>query len=190
MPNRASRVREQLLIAQKKKLIVEFAHSLERGRFFGFVMSIGPEFFALASLDEGFAFENYSCLRVKDVRRLQCPAKYADFYSTARKLRGDKMPRKIALDLSSIGSILASAVPSLLTIHHEKRAPDTCSIGYAISSDEKTLEMIEIAPGAKWESKPSYFRLKDITRIDLPGPYERALISVGGYPEFFTRKDA
>jgi len=188
MPNKASGVREQLLTAQKKKLIVEFTRPFEAGKFSGFVMSIGPKFFVLASLDNGFAFESYCCLRIKDVRQLRCPAKYAEFYSAARKIHGDKMPRKIALDLSDIGSLLTSAAPSLLTIHREKRDPDVCSIGYLVSRDEKTLEMIEIAPGAKWESEPSYFRLKDITRIDLPGPYERALISVGGYPEFFARK--
>jgi len=188
MPNRASRVREKLLTAQKKKIIVQFTRPFETGEFSGFVMDIGPKFFVLASLDDGFAFESYSCLRIKDVRRLQCPAKYAEFYTAARKLRGDKRPRKIVLDLSSIGSILTSAAPSLLTIHREKRDPDTCNIGYLVSHDEKTLEMIEIAPGAKWEAEPSYFSLKEITRIDLPGPYERALIAVGGYPEFFAGK--
>ena len=48
--------------------------------------------------------------------------------------------------------------------------------------------MLEIDPSAQWETEPTYYRLKEITRIDLPGPYENALLAVGGYPEALRNK--
>lgn len=182
-------VRAQLLTAQKKKLIVRFSRPFESGTFTGYVIDIGPKFFLLASLNESLELENYTCLRTKDVRRLQCPAKYAEFYRAVRAKRGDKMPRKIKLDLTDSSSILESASPSLVTIHREKHSPDTCNIGYGISADKTTFEMIEIGPDAQWDSKPGYFRFKQITRIDLPGPYERALLLVGGFPDALLKKE-
>jgi hypothetical protein len=188
MPKKISSLETNLLKAQKERLIVQFARTFEQGTFVGYVLGVGPEFFMLASLNDGFQFENYVCLRMKDVQRLNCPAKYAPFYLAVRKIRGDKMPRNLKLDLTNAATILKSAAPSLVTIHRETRDPNVCKIGFALSSNKTTLEMIEIDPNAQWETDPTYLRFKHITRIDLPGPYERALLSVGGYPEVFRKK--
>jgi hypothetical protein len=92
------------------------------------------------------------------------------------------MPPRIRVDLSDISTFLHSVSKSLLTIHREQISPDTCEIGYALSSSDTVLEFLEIGPGAVWDSEPTYLRLNQITRIDLPGPYERALLLVGGDP--------
>ena len=77
-------------------------------------------------------------------------------------------------------SIIDSLHRSLLTFHCENVSPDTCEIGKVMSANKSYVELLEIDPDAKWETEPSYIRLNQITRIDLPGPYEKALLLVGG----------
>ncbi len=179
---------ESLLQAKQKKLIVQFSRPFEPGTFTGYVLYVAPKFFLLASLNEAFEFEQYTCLRVADVRSLQVPAKYAAFYTKARKLRGDKMPKGIKVDLTDAGSILCSLAPSVVTVHFERINPDSCNIGVATGAGKNDFEFWNIGPDAKWETRPTYFRLNEITRIDLPGPYERALLSVGVPPPTSTAK--
>src|SRR5580692_7921363 len=89
-----------LRTAQQKKLIVTFARPFELGTFTGYVLDAGLRFFLLAALSDGFEFEQYTFIRVADVRRLQCPAKHAKFYADARWIRRDKMPPKINVNLT------------------------------------------------------------------------------------------
>ena len=180
--DRSAKIREQLVGAQRDKLIVQFSRSFEPGTLEGYVMGVGLKVFLLASLGDDFGFAQYSCIRIADVRRLDCPARYADFYKRLRRLRGDKMPPRVRVDLTNISSFIDSQTQSLLTIHREQTSPDTCEIGYAISRSNDVVEFLEIGPGAIWDSEPTYLRLNQITRIDLPGPYERALLLVGGQP--------
>lgn len=180
--SKLSKISERLIRAQSEKLIVSFSRPFEDGRFTGFAMDVGAKFFVLASFNDAFEFDQFVCLRIKDVRRLQAPAKHAAFYVAARKLRGDKLPRKIGLDLTDATSILRSVNNSIVAIYREELEPESCNIGIGLSDNRKHFEMLEIDPDAKWDETPTYFRLKDITRIDLPGPYERALLAVGGEP--------
>jgi len=179
---KAAKIRERLVGAQRDKLIVQFARPFEPGTLAGYVIDVGPKLFLVALLGDDFNFAQYSCIRITDVRRLECPARYADFYNKVRRLRGDKMPPRIRVDLTEISSFVGSQSQSLLTIHREQTSPDTCEIGYALSMSNTALEFLEIGPGATWDSEPTYLRLNQITRIDLPGPYERALLLVGGQP--------
>src|SRR6266702_4686887 len=179
---KSARVREKLLTARQKKLIIQFSRPFEPGTFSGYVIDVGPAFFLLAALNDGFEFEHYTCLRLADVRGLECPAKHTQFYSKVRQVRGDEMPAKIKINLADAASILDSVRNSLVTIHREKVEPDICNIGYMLYRDKAIVELLEIDSDAQWESKPTYFRINQITRIDLPGPYERALLSVGGEP--------
>lgn len=177
---------KSLLHAKRKKLIVQFSRPYEPGTFTGYVLDVAPRFFLLASLNEAFEFEHYTCLRVADVRSLQVPAKYHAVYSKARKLRGDKMPKRIKADLANASCILRSFETSIVTIHFERVAPDSCNIGVTTGISKTGFELLNIGPDAKWRTRPEYFRLNEITRIDLPGPYERALLLVAGPPPTFN----
>jgi hypothetical protein len=183
-PSKRDRVTEQLQMAMKKRQIVCFSRPFGQGEFTGYVQSIGDKFFLLAVLDEAFEFLSHSCLRIQDVRKLQAPAKYEKFYKDARWARGDKAPPKIKVDLTDSAAILRTLHPSLVSIYREKIKPGSYIVGRTMSDDNKSFEFLEIGPDAIWETEPNYYRLKDITRIDLPGPYEKALLLVGGEPKF------
>jgi hypothetical protein len=180
MSTRSSKIADQLRQAQIKKSIIQFSRPFEGGTLTGYVLDIGVKFFLLAALDDGFQFEQYSCLRMADIRNLEAPSKRESFYRAARKLRKDKLPSKIKVDLTHSASVLRTLHPSVVTIHRERISPDTCIIGRVTSDNNVYFEILEIDPDAKWDSEPSYYRLNQITRIDLPGPYEKALLLVGG----------
>jgi hypothetical protein len=187
MPSeKAANVRKQLLTAKQKKLIVNFRRPFEPGTFTGYVIGVGPAFFLLASLGEGFEFEQYTCLRIADIRGIECPAEHTLFYTKVRELRRDKFPFKLKVNLADRISILDSLHRSLVTLYREQVDPNACNIGYLLSRSKTVVQLVEINPDAKWESEPSYFPINQITRIDMPGPYERALLSVGGEPRIRT----
>ena len=179
-----SRIAAQLREAHTKKIIIKFSRPYEDGTFTGYVLDVGAKFFLLAMLDDGFQFEQHTCLRIADVRNLEAPAKNESFYKAARKLRKDKMPAKIEVDLTTSATILRTLHPSVVTVHREMVSPDTCVIGRTINDNNIDFEILEIGPDAKWNSEPSYYRLNQITRVDLPGPYEKALLLVSGEPKF------
>jgi hypothetical protein len=180
MSARNSKIAARLREAQGKKIIVKFSRPFENGTFTGYVLDIGAKFFLVAVLDDGLQFEHYTCLRIADIRNLEAPAKWESFYKAVRKLRNDRVPPKIKVDLTNAVSILRTLRPSVVTVHRESISPDTCVIGRIISDNNVYFEILEIAPDAKWDSEPSYYRLNQITRIDLLGPYEKALLLVGG----------
>jgi hypothetical protein len=180
MSTRNSKIAAQLHEAQIKKLIIRFARPFEGGTFTGYVLDVGAKFFLFAVLNDGLQFEQYTCLRTTDVRSLESPAKREPFYKATRRLRKDKITAKIKVNLTSPATILRTLHPSVVTVHREMISPGTCTIGRITNDNNVNFEMLEIDPDAKWDSEPSYYRLNQITRVDLPGPYEKALLLVGG----------
>ena len=175
----------QLKGAMKQKGLVRFARPFEEGVVEGYVLDIGPQFFVLAVLDEYVRFNGFSCFRFSDVRRLQVPAPHAAFCEAALVKRGLWIPPNPAVDVSSLRDLLATANHAfpLVTIHLEKKKPDVCYIGRVVDlSREGYVSLLEISPDARWDDKPTEYRLSDITRVDFGGGYEEALYLVGGLP--------
>ena len=75
MSVRNSKLETQLREAKSRKFIIQFSRPFEPGTFTGYVMDVRPKFFLLASLDDAIQFEQYTCLRIADIRRLEAPAK-------------------------------------------------------------------------------------------------------------------
>ncbi|HEV8180776.1 MAG TPA: hypothetical protein VGQ61_00310 [Candidatus Angelobacter sp.] len=163
--------------------LVKFTRPFEDGSVNGYVLAIGPEFFLLALVDD-VRFNGFQCLRISDVRGLQAPAKYAAFIEAALKVRGERMPRKPRLKLASLGALLWSANRAfpLVTIHREKVDPDVCHIGRITALKNNRVSLLEIGPDALWDKEISDYSLKEITRVDFGGDYEKALHLVGGAP--------
>ena len=78
----------------------------------GCVLATGPVFFLLALVDENIRFNDFQCLRLQDVRRLEMPAACSPFKKTALKLRGDKRPRTPRVSVQSIKELLEKQAES------------------------------------------------------------------------------
>jgi hypothetical protein len=180
----AEKHRSQLARARRDGLLVKFRRPFERGRIEGYVLDIGPQFFLLALISDEICLNGFLCLRVRDVRNLQAPAKYAAFVEAALKKRGLQIPQNPGVSVSSLPELLLSANEAfpLLTIHRESVDPDVCHIGRLAGLRGGRVALLEIGPDAAWDAKPEEYSLNQITRIDFGGGYEEALHLVGGSP--------
>jgi hypothetical protein len=149
----------------------------------GYVLDIGQHFFLLTLVDE-ICFNGFSCLRLRDIRNLQVPAKYAAFIEAGLKKRGQRKPKKPRVSVRGLPELLLSANEAfpLLTIHRESVDPDVCNIGRLAGLRRGRVALLEIGPDATWDAKPEEYSLNQITRIDFGGGYEEALHLVGGTP--------
>ncbi len=179
------RKRSQLAAARRDKVLVRFTRPFEEGWVHGYVIDIGPQFFLVALVSEGIRFDGFQCFRLSDVRRLQAPAKYAAFAEAALKKRGERIPKKPDVVVSSLQKLLLSAGQTfpLVTIHREKVDPSVCYIGRVVGVKNGRVSLLEIGPDAVWNDKAETYQMNEITRIDFGGDYEEALHLVGGLPK-------
>jgi hypothetical protein len=179
-----SQARSKLSAARHGKVLVRFTRPFERGSVHGYVVDIGPQFFIVALVSAGIRFDGFQCFRLSDVRRLQVPGRYAAFAEAALKRRGERIPNKRRVVVTSLSKLLQTANRAfpLVTIHREQVDPDVCQIGRVVEVRNGRLSMLEIGPDAVWDEKPETYRLTEITRVDFGGDYEEALHLVGGLP--------
>lgn len=149
----------------------------------GFVLKIGAEWVLVQNLDPGMFLDGHIALRVRDIRGVK-PLPSGGFASRALKHYGDRprMPGRVGLTSTRALIESASRRFPLVTIHVERRDPTVCYIGVPVGVNSKTLRLREITPDADWEDEPTSYPLKDVTRVDIGGRYERALLAVGGRP--------
>jgi hypothetical protein len=178
----------QLSVALRERMLVNFRRPFEQGSVNGVVLDIGPRFFLLALIDDGCRCNGFQCFRLSDVRGLEAPHKYAEFVVEALKKRGQRIPSKPRVNMDSIEALLTSASRAfpLVTLHREVVDPDVCHIGRVEEVGKGRISILGIGPDAKWDDKPTEYRVRDITRVDFGGDYEDALNLVGGAPSNTT----
>jgi len=179
-----SQKQSKLALALRDRVLVRFTRPFEPGDVKGYLIDIGPSFFLLALIDGRIRFDGFQCFRKRDVRKLQVPAKYAAFAESVLKKRGERIPMKPPLDLTSLPELLSTANRAfpLVTIHRERLDPDICHIGRVVSLAKDNVSLLEIGPDARWDKKPETYRLREITRVDFGGDYEDALHLIGSAP--------
>jgi hypothetical protein len=144
----------------------------------------GPQFFLLALVGDNLRFNGFNCIRYRDVRELEVPARYAAFAESALKLRGQVIPRPPKVKLGSTSELLTTAGRAfpIITIHRENVDSDICQIGRVVAVEKDKVELLEINADAHWDSRPLGYKTREITRVDFGGSYEDALMLVGGPP--------
>ena len=174
---------DKLNAAQKSRTLVRFESRFEDGFISGYVLGVGPAWFMLLLVDDRVRFNGHQFFRMSNISKLRTDP-YEKFVETAMKKRKLRRPKAPRVDLSTTETLLRSTLGKcpLTTIHTEGVDPNVCYIGRIIAIDATTGSMLEIRPGAVWHRKPSSFRLRDITRLNIGGDYEDALYLVGGEP--------
>jgi hypothetical protein len=173
--------KSHLAHALRKKLLVSFASSLDRGTVNGYVLDIGPRFFLIALVSDGLRPNGFQCYRLSDVRKLRVPHKYARFHEAVLKKRGIRFPKKPHVDLSNLAKLLLTANRAfpLVTIHREKVDASVSWIGRVVDIRKGWVTLLEIGPDASWDDRLEIYRLSEITRVDFGGDYEDALQLIG-----------
>lgn len=173
----ATNIKNAIEDAQARGEIIRvYREGLEDGWADGFVAGIGPDFFALQLIDMSCRIDGFSCLRYCDVTDLVVPGPHAQFLERALLARGQTPCGGLAIDLTSLPTLIQSAGKAfpLVTIHYEKE-DEACYIGRVQSVTASEVHMLDISPDAQWNSMPTVRSLSGITRVDFGGAYEEAL---------------
>jgi len=163
-----SKTSSQLRRFMRRRQFVRFTRRFEKGFTRGYVVDVGPKFFILALLTDQIRFDGFSCFRVADVRNLKADP-YAAFAEAALKKLEQRAPKKPRAVVASIEELLLSANKSfpLVTIHREKKHPDACWIGKVKEISGGRVFLLEIGPDAKWDDRPTSYRLNEIIKSNL-----------------------
>jgi len=162
----------------------------ERGKALGYVVDMAPTFFLLLVIEHGSRFNGFQAMRIRDVCRLEVPHRHAGFVEAALRACGEQTTRNPGVSVDSVASILESAGRSfpLITIHCEAVDPEVCYIGRFLGLEQGRVRLREIDTDANWHPEDSSYRLRDITRIDFGGHYEKALDLVAKSSQVQTKR--
>ncbi len=148
----------------------------------GYVVGLGREWVLLAVLDYTIVLDEHAVLKISDVRRVRRRSR-GDMAQRALELRQQWPPAapQHPIELDDLRSLLTSLVNEpLVTIHQEQDEPDLSFVGAPIEVGTRSLQLLEVTPHGVWNSKPTKHRLDTITRVEVGGRYEQALLSVAG----------
>lgn len=173
----------------RAKRLVRIFRRFEDSESRGYVLDIGPRFFLFLLVSDRIWFDGFECFRIEDLKKVEA-APYAAFAEAALKKRRQAKPRRPAVRLGRSEELLTSAGRTfpLVSIHCEVVDRNVCWIGCVLSVQGGRVRLRLITPAAEWESKPTFYRLSQITRISFGGDYERALQLVGGPPPRAVRR--
>lgn len=157
----------------------------------GYVVGLSDEWVLLNNVDSDTMRANgYSAARVKDVTQVWLLRdRHNDVTGRALALRGVTavpQPDLLLVDLPGLLSSADAHFP-LVTVHLENKLPGTCYIGRVTKLTRKGAWLREITPAATWESAPTRYPLKHITRVAFGGGYEEALWQVSEHERQTTK---
>jgi hypothetical protein len=164
---------------ERGEIIRVYREGLEDGWAEGFVVGVGPDFFALCLIDKGCRVDGFNCLRYCDITDFVVPAPRAQFLKRALMFRGQTQVSGLTFELISLPMLLQSAGKAFPVVSIFYEADDEiCYIGRVHRVTINEVHLLEISPDAQWDSMPTVHPLAGITRVDFGGAYEEALYLV------------
>lgn len=151
----------------------------------GYVVAAEDAWLVLQVLGPGVEFAGYIAFRHRDVTKVKSPAPNVEFVEAVLRKRRQRPTVLAGLDATSTVALLrtAGARFPVVTIHAEEVDRGACHIGRVLEVTSRRLRLQEITPKATWFDFAFCYAVGTITRIDFDGPYERALVLVGGKPD-------
>jgi hypothetical protein len=179
-----STIRSQLINASRSGQFVRLSRRFERTPVRGYVLDVGPRFFLLSLVSDRIRFDGFECFRIADIRSVR-PDPYAAFCEAALRKRKARRPKAPPVSVRSVAQMVETAGRAfpLVAIHREEVDSSVCWIGRVRKVRAGRVSLLEVDPAAMWDSRPSEFRLAELTQINFGGDYEDALYRVAGEPE-------
>jgi signal recognition particle subunit SEC65 len=146
-------------------------------RITGFIVGYSDNWILLHRLDwNAFVLDGYSLVRHADVENLRIFSRRENWPKRAvEKLR--LLPKRIVkVSVENLADAIVDISKKFPLIHVERelKYPGECWIGYPFETKSQKLVLENLDHLATWTGHYSIM-LKDITRVDFGGGYERAL---------------
>lgn len=144
----------------------------------GFVVGIGQKWVLFHAVRDGFTLDGYQAVRRRDLARARREPRR--FTERLLELRGAApvVPAGIGLDRTRDLVRSGTARFRVVTVHPEYDDQGICYVGAAGRLGDATFDLWELTPEAEWLSKRQRHRYRSISRVDLDGGYERALLEL------------
>lgn len=171
--------------AQEQQLLVHVRRWIPHAdRIEGFVVGVSKKWVAFQRLSDGMTFDGWVLLRLKDIQAVSTEPDPDSFEVKALKARGQWPPSMPELNLDDAVEVLrtAAGVATVVSVFDEFDLPDVCWIGSVALVNKSKLRLLEVNTRGGWARKTRAFTPDDITRVDVGGGYEEALLLVAGEP--------
>ena len=145
----------------------------------GYVIGLGPVWVIVRRFHSDSAPLGICALRLADITAIR-PYAPEEFLKRACDALGYGPDLSPGLDPHSdtrLVSSLGRTFP-LITVFNEDDDPQICSIGAVTQASGGRLRLREIGTDAKWDDVDTSYKTREITRVDVDGPYERALVAI------------
>jgi hypothetical protein len=150
----------------------------------GYILQIGPTWLLMATPDDRVRPDGYSALRVRDVAAVTRGKNHDRLFRRSMELHGDWPPQRPdgVLDLTDTGGLVRSlsALFPLVSLFTEEVRPTVCFIGSVTRVTDRAVYTIDVTTQGEWETTATRRKLREVTRVDVGGGYERALAEVAG----------
>jgi hypothetical protein len=172
--------------AQAEQLLVHVRRWIpDADRLEGFVVGIGSEWVALQHLSDRIAFDGWRLIRRKDIQAVTIDPDADCFEIRALRAREMWPPSAPPLDLDDVLGAVGSAskaAKTMVSVFDEFDRPEVCWIGAVVSVNQNRLRLLEVDTRGGWARKTRTFDPADVTRLEMGGGYEEALLLVAGPP--------
>ncbi|MTD46096.1 hypothetical protein GKE82_17845 [Conexibacter sp. W3-3-2] len=172
-------VAERLERARTDRELLTVEHAPTDEAFDGYVVAVGPEWFALAVVEPAVvALNGLVVLRLVDVA---ADAPEGTFVARALEHQGVEVPGDPGLELHATGKLLESAAArhAVVTVHTRQ---GEVLIGVPTSTADGRVELLEVDADAEWMDDTPVIAHEDVARVDLGGRYEQLLYELAGPP--------
>lgn len=175
-----TKLQADLAAAMAGRSLVRITRKVEPRAADGYIVNASEQWLLLLLVGDAVTYSGFQAFRLQDVESLETPSPRAVFFEAVLRKRGLRRPRAPRLNLSSAQELVLSAgsIFPLVTIHRERADPLACHIGKVISASSASVSLLEVTPDATWAEAPATYRLAQVTRVDVGGPYEEALALV------------
>jgi hypothetical protein len=172
--------------AARELALVRVERSFDREPLPGYAVGVGKEWLLLHLVNPDLMLLNgYTAVRLRDVRKAALEAvKYGGFMVKALRAGGIRPKRQARVSLQNARAVIETAARrfALITIHEEKKNSGVCWIGQPVGFEGASVEMQEVSPAGRWDTRTARHQLRSITQIDFGGGYEAALAAAAGEP--------
>lgn len=147
--------------------------------YYGFVVGVGATFALLHSCNADVVCLNgYVAVPLTEMRGVRLLDE-TEVLTRALLLKGEAPQPQLDIlpfDFPGLLSSVNAHFP-LLTLHLDRKWPDSCFIGRVDRMSGKSVTLRQIDPQGRWSGTTTY-KFKDITRVEFGGGYEDALWKV------------